>query len=66
MSAELTLFRRRRHRVFRQGKFIETYKAGRRMHLCMQDDQIGEKIVGLAPADMARLPPSIITKNKTF
>jgi hypothetical protein len=30
-----------------------------RMHFCMQDDQIGQKIVGLAPADMARLPPSI-------
>jgi hypothetical protein len=26
----------------------------------MQDDPIGRKIVGLAPADMARLPPSII------
>jgi hypothetical protein len=32
----------------------------RRMHLCMQDDQIVQKIVGLVPADMARLPPSII------
>jgi hypothetical protein len=30
------------------------------MHLCMQDDQIGPKIEGLAPADMARLPPSTI------
>jgi hypothetical protein len=30
------------------------------MHLCMQDDLIGQKIVGLAPADMS---PSIITKN---
>jgi hypothetical protein len=29
----------------------------------MQDDQIGPKIVGLAPADMARLPSSIITKK---
>jgi hypothetical protein len=27
----------------------------------MQDDQIDAKIVGLAPADMARLPRSIIT-----
>jgi hypothetical protein len=26
----------------------------------MQDDQIGPEIVGLIPADMARLPPSII------
>jgi hypothetical protein len=26
----------------------------------MQDDQIGPKITGLTPADMARLPPSII------
>jgi hypothetical protein len=29
----------------------------------MQDDQIGPKIVGLAPADTARLPPSTITKK---
>jgi hypothetical protein len=28
----------------------------RRMHLCMQDHQIGPKIVGFAKADMARLP----------
>jgi hypothetical protein len=34
-------------------------RTGRRMHFCMQDDQSGPKIVGLAPADMARLPPSI-------
>jgi hypothetical protein len=33
------------------------------MHLCMQDDQIGPKIVGFATANMARLPPSI-TKKK--
>jgi hypothetical protein len=33
------------------------------MHLCMQDDQIGPKIIGLAPADMARLPPSISPTN---
>jgi hypothetical protein len=33
------------------------------MHLCTQDDRISPKIVVLAPADMARLPPSIITKN---
>jgi hypothetical protein len=26
----------------------------------MQDDQIGSKIVVLTPADMARLPPSVI------
>jgi hypothetical protein len=32
----------------------------RRHYVCMQDDQIGPKIVGLAPADMAKLPPSII------
>jgi hypothetical protein len=32
------------------------------MHFYMQDDQIGPKIVGLAPADIAGLPPSIITK----
>jgi hypothetical protein len=36
----------------------------RRMHLIyMQDDQIGPKIAWLAPADMGRLPPSIITKK---
>jgi hypothetical protein len=29
----------------------------------MQDDQIGPKIVGLAPADVARLPTSKITKK---
>jgi hypothetical protein len=34
----------------------------RRMHLCMQDDQISPKIVGSAPADMLIQPPSIITK----
>jgi hypothetical protein len=34
----------------------------RRMHLRMQDNQMGPKFVRLAPADMARLPPSIITK----
>jgi hypothetical protein len=27
----------------------------------MQDDQIGPKIAGFAPADMARQPPPIIT-----
>jgi hypothetical protein len=32
------------------------------MHWCMQDDQIGLKIVALAFADMARLPLSITTK----
>jgi hypothetical protein len=33
------------------------------VHLCMQDDRIGPKIAGLAPADSARLLPSIITKK---
>jgi hypothetical protein len=28
----------------------------RRMHLCMQDDQISKKIIELTPADMDRLP----------
>jgi hypothetical protein len=28
------------------------------MHLSMQNDQIGQKIVVFAPADMARLPLS--------
>jgi hypothetical protein len=32
----------------------------------MQDNQIGPKIVGLAPADMARLPPSIIPTKIFF
>jgi hypothetical protein len=32
------------------------------MHLFMQDDQIGPKIVGIAPADVARLAPPTITK----
>jgi hypothetical protein len=35
----------------------------RRMHLCMQDNQIGLKFMGFAPADMARLPHLINTKN---
>jgi hypothetical protein len=38
----------------------------RRMHLCMQDDQIGPKIIGLAPADTARLPPSITSTKPTL
>jgi hypothetical protein len=29
------------------------------MHLCMQDDQIGQKFLELAPADKAR-PPHLI------
>jgi hypothetical protein len=33
------------------------------MHLGMRDNQTGPKIGGLAPAYMARLPPSIIRKN---
>jgi hypothetical protein len=33
------------------------------MHLHMQDDQIGQKFIGLTPADMARLTHSINTKN---
>jgi hypothetical protein len=33
------------------------------MHLCMQDDQIGQKFIGLAPAEMARLPHLINTKK---
>jgi hypothetical protein len=33
------------------------------MHLCMQDDHIDPKIVGLALADMAGLPSSINTIN---
>jgi hypothetical protein len=45
---------------------IEILRTRRRLHICMQDDQIGPKIVGLAPADRARLPPSIITKKKYF
>jgi hypothetical protein len=34
------------------------------MHSRMQDNQIGpNKKLGLAPGDMAKLPPSIITKQ---
>jgi hypothetical protein len=36
--------------------------ARKRMHLCMLDDQIGQKFTGLAPADIARLPHLINTK----
>jgi hypothetical protein len=36
-------------------------RTSRRMHLCMQDDQIGRKFMWLAPADMARLPHLINT-----
>jgi hypothetical protein len=32
----------------------------RKMHLCMQDNQIGPKIMGLAPADVAIPHPSIM------
>jgi hypothetical protein len=35
----------------------------RRMHLCMQDNQIGQKFMWLAPADMARLPHLIDTEK---
>jgi hypothetical protein len=38
----------------------------RRMHLCMQDNQIGRKFKGLAPADKARLPHLINTKNNSL
>jgi hypothetical protein len=38
-------------------------RARRRMHLCMQDDQIGWKFMGFAPADMATLPHWINIKN---
>jgi hypothetical protein len=33
------------------------------MHLCMQDFQIGQKLMGFAPADIARLPHLINTKK---
>jgi hypothetical protein len=35
----------------------------KRMHLCMQDDQIGRKFMELAPAEMARPPHSITAKK---
>jgi hypothetical protein len=35
----------------------------RRMHLYKQENQIGRKFTGLAPADMAGLPHLINTKN---
>jgi hypothetical protein len=34
------------------------------MYLCMQDDQISQKFIGLTPADMDRLPHLINTKKK--
>jgi hypothetical protein len=36
------------------------------MHLCMQDDQIDQKLMGLAPADMAKLLQFIGKYNKMF
>jgi hypothetical protein len=36
--------------------FHRNLRTKRRMHLCIQDDQIGRKFMGLAPADMASLP----------
>jgi hypothetical protein len=34
------------------------------MDLCMQDDQISQKFIGLTPADMDRLPHLINTEKK--
>jgi hypothetical protein len=45
-----------------QGVADPKKRTRRIMNLCMQDDQIGPNIVGLSPADMTRLPLSIITK----
>jgi hypothetical protein len=36
----------------------------KRMYLCMHGNQISQKFMGLAPADMARLPHLINTKNR--
>jgi hypothetical protein len=36
------------------------------MHLCMQDDQISQKFIGLTPADMDRLPHLLNTEKKVF
>jgi hypothetical protein len=36
------------------------------MHLGMQDDPIGRKLIGLALADMARLPHLINTKSSFY
>jgi hypothetical protein len=33
------------------------------MHLCMQDDQISQKFIGLTPDDMDRLPHFINTEK---
>jgi hypothetical protein len=33
------------------------------MRLCMQDDQVGRKFMGLAISDMARLPHLLTTQN---
>jgi hypothetical protein len=48
-----------------KGKKHRNLRTRRRMHLCMQDDQICPKILGFAPADLARLPTSIIP-TKSF
>jgi hypothetical protein len=39
------------------------YVPRRRMHLCLQDDQNGQKIIVLPSVAMARLIPFIITKK---
>jgi hypothetical protein len=38
--------------------FNHRNRSRRRIHLRMQDNQMGLKFMGLAPADMARLPHS--------
>jgi hypothetical protein len=41
--------------------FHRNPRTRRRMYLCMLDNQIGQKFMGFAPADMARLPHLINT-----
>jgi hypothetical protein len=45
-------------------KEIGVVQTRRRMHLRMQDNQIGRKLVGLTPADMDRLPHLINTEKR--
>jgi hypothetical protein len=61
--SEMALFEKgvRINRFIQVHEYHRNLRTKRKMHLCMQDDQIGPKIVGIAPADMARyfLPTKI-------
>jgi hypothetical protein len=49
-----------------KGFIYRNLRSRRRMHLFMQDDQIGQKFTGLAQADMARLAHLINTNKIVF